>query len=219
MTDAPRATDRRQLAKLQEPKTARWPRTDRRVVRLTATIARRQPDLTVVIENVHDPHNVSAVLRSCEGVGMLRVHAIYTDEEPPRRSFARSTSASAAKWIEVIHHDSVATCFDRLRTEGFTILATALTETSVDLYATDLRRPTAIVLGNETRGVSGEAQHLADGQISIPMMGMIESLNISVASAVILYEALRQRRRDGQYDAPKLASGEREALIADWLRR
>ncbi len=219
MTDAPRATDRRQLAKLQEPKTSKWPRTDRRVARLTAAIARRQPDLTVVIENVHDPHNISAVLRSCEGVGILRVHTIYTEEEPPRKAFAHTTSASAAKWVEVVHHSSLVDCFAQLRVEGLTILATGLGEASTDLYDTNLCRPTAIVVGNEMRGVSAEAQALADGQLSIPMLGMIESLNISVACAVILYEALRQRRLDGQYDVPKLSAADRDKMIAEWLKR
>ena len=219
MGDAPRATDRRQLAKLQEPKTSKWPRTDRRVARLTAAIERRQPDLTVVLENVHDAHNVSAVLRSCDGVGIQRVHAVYTDEEPPTRSFARTTSASASKWIDVVRHDSLAACFNHLRGEGLIILATSLSETSTDLYETDLRGPTAIIVGNEMRGVSEEAQRGADGVLSIPMMGMVESLNISVACAVILYEALRQRRDDGQYEDPKLASPDRADLIRRWLQR
>ncbi len=213
------AADRRELAKQAPPKTTRWPRTERRAARIEQVLARRQPDLTVVLENVHDPHNVSAVLRSCDAVGVLAAHLIYTVEEPPAGAFTRTPSASAAKWIETKFHPSVAACYDALRAEGFTIVATAVAARSTDLYAVDLRRPTALVFGNEMRGVSPEAADLADGQIAIPMMGMVQSLNISVACAVVLYESLRQRRAAGHYDRPKLDEATLRALAEDWLRR
>lgn len=214
-------TDRRSLAKGQSAKPARWPRTARRRVRVERVLGRRQPDLTVVLENVHDPHNVSAVLRSCDAVGVLRVHLVYTVEEPPAGAFARTTSASAAKWIECVRHESVPACYAALRGEGLAVLATALTDESRDLYDydVDLDSPTALVFGNEMRGVSDEALDLADGAIVIPMMGMVQSLNISVACAVTLYEALRQRRAAGRYDAPQLDEATRAKLIEDWLRR
>ena len=211
--------DRREHAKTQPVKTSRWPRTERRRARIANVLARRQPDLTVVLENVHDPHNVSAVLRSCDAVGILRVHLVYTVEEPPPGSFARTTSASAAKWIDAARHESIDACYNTLRAAGFVILATAMTDTSQDLYATDLRRPTALVFGNEMRGVSEEARDRADGTLVIPMVGMIQSLNISVACAVVLYEALRQRREAGDYEAPKLSEELRASLTEEWLRR
>lgn len=214
-----RAQDRRELAKLLSDKTSKWPRTERRQQRIRSVLERRQPDLTVVLENVHDPHNVSAVLRSCDAVGVLAVHTIYSKEQLPERAYARTISASAAKWIDVEHHDSVDACYARLRELGFRVLATSLTETSQNLYAIDLVQPVAIVFGNEMRGVSEEAVALADGTVEIPMLGMIESLNISVACAVTLYEASRQRRAAGAYDAPKLSEAELQQLTADWLRR
>ena len=214
-----KAADRRELPKGQPVKTSRWPRTERRQARIAGVLARRQPDLTVVLENVHDPHNVSAVLRSCDAVGVLTVHLAYTVEEPPAGAFARTTSASAAKWVETRRHDSVAACYDALRAEGFAILATAVEEGSEDLHAVDLRRPTAIVFGNEMRGVSAEARDRADGRIAIPMVGMVQSLNISVACAVVLYEALRQRRAAGHYDRPKLDEAALAVIAEDWLRR
>jgi tRNA (guanosine-2'-O-)-methyltransferase len=212
------AVDRRELAKTGPVKESRWPRTERRQERIAGVLARRQPDLTVVLENVDDPHNVSAVLRSCDAVGVLRVHTVYLEDERPD-AFARTTSASAAKWVEVVHHDSVEACYARLRSDGFRILATALEDESVDLFETDLARPVALVFGNEMRGITPGAAQQADGTIFIPMMGMVQSLNISVACAVTLYEALRQRRAAGAYATPKIDSATRAELEADWLQR
>lgn len=212
------AVDRRQLAKATGPKPERWPRTDRRQGRVAGVLARRQPDLTVVLENVHDPHNVSAVLRSCDAVGVLRVHTVYTGEERPE-GFARTSSASAAKWVDAVHHESVADCYAALRATGFAIVATAVQAGSTDLYDLDLTRPTALVFGNEQRGASQDAVAGADALCVIPMMGMVQSLNISVACAVTLYEALRQRRGAGAYASPKLPADTLAALEADWLDR
>lgn len=214
------AIDRRQLRGQRLPeKPTRWPRTGRRQARIAAVLARRQPDLTVVLEDVHDPHNVSAVLRSCDAVGILRAHAVYVEEEPPERSFARTSSGSAAKWVQVVRHDSLETCFAQLRAEGLRIVVTALEPTSVDLFETNLTLPTAIVFGNEMRGVTRQAVDMADGVLSIPMMGMVQSLNISVACAVTLYEALRQRKSAGMYEEPRLEREFMENMREDWLRR
>ncbi len=212
------AADRRELSKGRLVKPVRWPRTERRHARIAAVLTRRQPDLTVVLENVHDPHNVSAVLRSCDAVGVFEIHLIYTVEEPPA-SLARTTSASAAKWIETTAHSSVEGCYAKLRRRGLRVLATAIGAGASDLYDVDLRLPTALVFGNEMGGVSEEAQRLADGLIAIPMMGMVQSLNVSVACAVVLYEALRQRRQAGAYEGPKLDEAVLRQLRDDWSRR
>jgi tRNA (guanosine-2'-O-)-methyltransferase len=216
---APEAADRQALSKTQPLKARRWPRTERRQARIRSVLERRQPDLTVVLENVHDPHNVSAILRSCDGVGVLRVHAVYSIEEPPAGAFARQTSASAAKWMDVERHESLAGCDKQLRAEGFSILVTSIGPDSRPLYDWDLRQPVALVLGNEMRGVSTEARDMADGAIQIPMAGMVESLNVSVACAVCLYEAFRQRTAAGDYQYPKLDPDRLRALEDDWLRR
>jgi tRNA (guanosine-2'-O-)-methyltransferase len=216
---APEATDRQALSRTQPLKPRRWPRTERRQARIRSVLARRQPDLTVVLENVHDPHNVSAILRSCDGVGVLRAHAVYSIEEPPLGAFARQTSASAAKWVEVERHQSLAACYERLRADGFSILVTSIGPDSRSLYDWDLREPVALVLGNEMRGVSTEAREMADGAIQIPMVGMVESLNVSVACAVCLYEAFRQRTVAGDYELPKLDPAHMRALEEDWLKQ
>ncbi|HEY7033449.1 MAG TPA: RNA methyltransferase [Thermomicrobiales bacterium] len=213
------AVNRRELSESSRGKTSKWPRTSRRQQRIAEVLNRRQPDLTVVLENVHDPHNVSSVLRSCDAVGVLRVHLVYSIEEAPKGPFARTTSASAAKWIEAIRHGSIDDCYRALRQEGFTIVATALVPGAVELHEVDLRTPSALVFGNEMRGLSDEAVAQADRCVAIPMMGMVQSLNISVACAVTLYEALRQRREAGDYARAKLPAAERERLIEDWLKR
>lgn len=210
--------DRRQLARETVGKTSKWPPTERRQRRFDAVLRKRQPDLTVVLENVHDPHNVAAVLRSCDAVGVLHVHLVYTIESPPP-VFARQTSASAAKWIDWTMHESIPACYEALRSQGLHVVATAWSESSEDLYEIDLTNPTALVFGNEMRGVSEEATQLADRLLVIPMVGMVQSLNISVACAVTLYEAFRQRRSQGMYDHPRLDDKVHRQLFEDWLRR
>ncbi|MGA7668772.1 MAG: RNA methyltransferase [Nitrolancea sp.] len=193
------------------------PITERRRRRMVEVLERRQPDLTVVLENVHDPHNVSAVLRTCDAVGIATVHLVYTIEERPELS--RGVSASALRWLDVVDHESISDCYVALRAQGFTILATHLDENRVELFDLDLTAPTALVFGNEQRGVSEEAVAGADGTVIIPMMGMVQSLNISVACAVTLYEALRQRRAARLYEQPRLSRSEIGTRLDRWLRR
>ena len=189
----------------------------RRGERIKAVLARRQPDLTVVIENIHDPHNVSAILRSCDAVGVMQVELLYTIEKFPR--IGRKSSSSANKWLDRRKHTSVAECFATLRAEDFAIYATHLGAASRPLYDLDLTGKVALVFGNEHRGVSEEAARLADEKFQIPMAGMIQSLNVSVACAVSLYEALRQRSAKGDLENPKLSKQELHALYIDWIKR
>jgi tRNA (guanosine-2'-O-)-methyltransferase len=213
------AADRTRLSREQPAKSQRWPRTERRQARIRSVLEQRQPDLTVVLENVHDPHNISAILRSCDAVGVSRAHLLYTIEEPPAGAFSRETSAGAAKWIDVERHVSVSACYERLRRDRFTILTTAIAPESRSLYAWDLTQPVALVFGNEMRGISDEARERADGALEIPMSGMVQSLNVSVACAVCLYEAYRQRLAAGAYDLPKLRGEALERLEREWLER
>lgn len=201
------------------PISDRFPTTERRVARLESVIMRRQPTLTVVLEDVFDPHNASAVLRSCDAVGVMDVHLVYVRQEPPRKSFGRSTSASAAKWLNLHYHDSIEACYDHLHAQGFQVLATALQDNSHELYGMDLTEPTAFVFGNEKSGVSDEGIAAADGTVYIPMQGMVESLNISVSCAVTLYEAMRQRKTRGMYDTPQLTAETVESTLRAWIKR
>lgn len=190
---------------------------DRRLRRIREVLERRQHDLAVVVENVHDPHNVSAVLRSCDAAGVLQVELLYTVERFPR--IGRKSSSSAGKWVDRVKHRSVDECYASLRSRGMKIYATHLAADAVPLYDLDLTLPCALVFGNEHRGVSDAAASAADRNFQIPMMGMIQSLNISVACAVSLYEALRQRLLAGRYARPALPPEELERLFQEWKRR
>lgn len=189
-------------------------RTERRLNRLETVLRRRQPDLTVVMENIHDPHNVSAILRSCDAVGVMEVQLIYTSTEFP--DFGKKSSASAKKWVEHRRFESVRECYETLRTEGYTIYATHLEEAAITPYEIDMTKKIAFVVGNEHEGVSLEAAQLADGIIQIPMLGMIQSLNVSVATAVILFEAVRQRLFTGHYAKAKLSEMDVARLLKEW---
>jgi tRNA (guanosine-2'-O-)-methyltransferase len=169
------------------------------------------------MENIHDPHNVSAIFRTCDSVGVVGVELLYTIEKFPR--IGKKSSSSANKWLTRRKHKSVDACFVQLRKEGFSILATRPDEGSRSVFDLDLTRPTAFVLGNESRGVSDEAAEKADFCVRIPMVGMIESLNVSVAAAVCLYEAYRQRAAGAGYAAPSLSDEDRQAILEEWLKR
>ncbi len=190
---------------------------ERRQARIERTLRYRQRDLTVVIENVHDPHNVSAILRSCDAVGIAEVQLVYTTEQVPK--IGKKSSASAGKWVERRKFSSIDDCFKTLRKEGFAIYATHLGESSSSLYDLDLTRKVAIVVGNEHRGVSEEAAGSADVNFQIPMFGMIQSLNVSVASAVTLFEALRQRIASGRHDVPTYTQSELAQLFEEWKQK
>ena len=178
--------------------------TKSRKQRLVQVAAHRQFDLTVVLENVWDPHNMAAVLRSCDAVGVQEIQLVYTTEKFP--GIGTKAAAGVKKWLTLTRHSSIAACYRNLRRRHFNIYASALAQDAVSLYRMNLRRPTALVFGNEHRGVSEEAQVKANGVFRIPMVGFTQSLNISVACAVALYEALRQRRNRRSLPSPRAAA-------------
>lgn len=184
---------------------------------MRGTLARRQPDLAIVIENVHDPHNMSAMLRSCDAVGAASAHLVYDDIEPP--IVHGGVSASAQRWLDIVQHASIDACYGVLRARGFKIYATTLGDASLELFDLDLTQPSVFVFGNETFGVSATAVDGADATVFIPMMGMVESLNVSVACAVSLYEALRQRMAAGRYERASFGEGEMDSRLKTWLER
>ena len=166
---------------------------------------------------MHDPHNVSAIFRTCDAVGIPKVSLVYNIEKFPK--IGKKSSASAFKWVEREKHNSIKECYESLRLQGFKIFASQISDDAVDLYELDLTGKTAIVIGNEHRGISEEAGESADLRFKIPMYGMVQSLNASVSAAVVIYEALRQRRTQGKYEQTEISEDELNSLIKKWSKK
>ncbi|MHB8930905.1 MAG: TrmH family RNA methyltransferase [Melioribacteraceae bacterium] len=192
-------------------------KTDERLQKIISTATARQFSLQVVMENIHDPHNVSAIFRTCDAVGVPKISLLYTFESFPRIS--KTSSSSANKWIDVEKYNDTKNCYDHLRAQGFKVYASILNKNAVNIYDIDLTQKVALVFGNEKRGVSAEAEKLADETFYIPMRGMIQSLNVSVAAAVTLYEAQRQRVIKNMYGQSELEKKELDALIDRWCEK
>ncbi len=188
----------------------------RRRERIHDVLAKRQRDLTVLAEEVHKPHNLSAILRSCDAVGIGTVHAVKPTGGVATFS---ATSASADKWVELVVHPGVDAAIAAVKAAGMRVYAAHLSSEAVDYRAVDYTVPCAVLLGNERDGVSPGAAALADQHVIIPMLGMVQSLNVSVAAAVILFEAQRQRLAAGKYDHPSLSAEELRELALRWLPR
>lgn len=193
-------------------------KTPERVEKLKRVLEKRLKTFTVVMENVHDPHNLSAAVRSCDAVGIYDIHMIYHKEQE-RPKLGRQSSGSARKWVDQHFYTDIDSCYNKLRSEGKKIFTTHLGETSKSLYDLDLTDPIALVFGNEHSGVSQEAVDKADGNFIIPQVGMIQSLNISVAVAVSVYEVFRQRSKSGMFDSIEFDKNEFDVLLNEWLSR
>ncbi|MES1215206.1 MAG: RNA methyltransferase [Bacteroidota bacterium] len=189
--------------------------TPEREERLLSVLHKRQNDITVVLENVFDPHNISAVMRTCDAIGIQEIYVLNT-KIARHKKWGTKSSSSAAKWLTVHQYENAQDCFKALRKNYSTILATHLASDSVDLYDVNFTQKIALVFGNEHAGISEEILPLTDGNFIIPQVGMIRSLNISVACAVTLYEAFRQKRLAGHYDQSKLTQSESSILWNEW---
>jgi tRNA (guanosine-2'-O-)-methyltransferase len=189
--------------------------TPERSEKIKQVLSKRQNDLTVVLENVFDPHNISAVMRSCDAVGIQEIYVLNT-RIPPHKKWGARSSSSAAKWLTIHQFTDATECFAVLRRRYDRVLTTHLSDNAVNLYDCDLTGKLALVFGNEHSGVSDEIRERADGNFIIPQVGMIRSLNISVACAVTLYEAFRQKNIAGQYKQQKLDPATSETLSQQW---
>jgi tRNA (guanosine-2'-O-)-methyltransferase len=189
--------------------------TPERTQRIQSVLSNRQNDLTVVLENVFDPHNISAVMRSCDAVGVQEIFVLNT-RIPRHKKWGSRSSSSAAKWLTIHQYDNAAECFAELRKKYTTILTTHLSSGAVSLYDISFSGKLALVFGNEHAGVSDEIRGMADGNFVIPQVGMIRSLNISVACAVTLYEAFRQKTAAGHYQQQKLQQNQYIELSRQW---
>jgi tRNA (guanosine-2'-O-)-methyltransferase len=189
--------------------------TPERTEKLTSVLNKRQPDITVVLENVFDPHNISAVMRTCDAVGVEEIYILNT-KIPRHKKWGPRSSSSAAKWLTIHQYENTEECFSSLRKRYSSILATHLSSDAVSLHQLDFTKSIALVFGNEHSGVSEEIRSIADGNFLIPQAGIIQSLNISVACAVTLYEAYRQKDLAGHYDQRRLDETRYDELLKEW---
>lgn len=190
--------------------------TPEREQRIRTVAAGRQPELTVFLERVHKPHNLAAILRTCDAVGVMEAHAVPGREGLPALN---NTSQGAQRWVRLHRHADTGPGLAALRDRGFACYAAHFSERAVDFRTIDYSRPTAVVLGTEKFGVSETALAGCDGEIVIPMHGMAQSLNVSVACALILYEAQRQRRESGLYEPADLDREPHRSLVEEWIAR
>ncbi|MGK7895425.1 MAG: tRNA (guanosine(18)-2'-O)-methyltransferase TrmH [Xenococcus sp. (in: cyanobacteria)] len=185
----------------------------RRYERLKQVLSKRQADLTVVTEDVHKPHNLSAIIRTCDAVGVFEVHGVNSNSQVPTYS---QVAQGSEKWVRLHTHNQIQDAITNLQTSGFKIYAAHLSAEAIDYREIDYTRPTAILLGAEKHGVSDVAANLVDGHIIIPMMGMVQSLNVSVAAAVILFEAQRQRLAANMYNRLNLDPETFNKILFEW---
>ncbi|MGO2306587.1 MAG: tRNA (guanosine(18)-2'-O)-methyltransferase TrmH [Providencia sp.] len=185
---------------------------ERRYHRICQMMAMRQPDLTICLEEIHKPHNVSAIVRSADAVGIHQIHGIWPDQHV---KLSVSSAAGSNSWVKVISHQSTEEAIFSIKSQNMQVLATNLSDHAVDFREIDYTRPTCIMMGQEKKGISPRALALADQHIIIPMAGMVQSLNVSVASALILYEAQRQRQLAGMYEREHSLLSEEEQQ--EWL--
>ena len=175
-------------------------------------LARRHDDLVIVLEDIHDAHNASAILRSCDAFGVGRIALVYTNQVFPKIS--SGVAAKVEKWLRIERYESPQECVAALHADGLRVFATHLAEHAQDYRQLDFSEPTAIVLGNEHQGCSEEMTALADGNLIVPMVGFVRSLNVSVAAAVLISEIARQRQ--GMTPA---WTDRKAALEQEWIAR
>lgn len=192
--------------------------TKNRTERIRHVASQRQAGV-VVLEDIHDPHNAAAVLRTCEAFGFQKVFFIFEKQKKfnPRK-IGKATSSSANKWLDFQMFDSTEKCLRGLKKQGYTTYATVLDRGAGSLFKTHFSRPkTALLFGNEHSGLSEKAAEMADKKIYIPMRGFVQSLNLSVTAAVCLFELSRQRQK--RPAAFLLSKTHRLRLQKNWLKK
>lgn len=187
--------------------------TPERYLKLCKTLAKRQPDLTLLTEQIHKPRNIAALVRTSDAVGIHELNMVWPWRE--HRSYS-GTAMGSDRWVNIIRHDSMDNAIDTLHAANYQIYAAHLSDKAVDFRTVDYVQPCAILLGNEKQGVSELAAKKVDKHIVIPMMGMVESFNVSVAAAIILSEAQRQRQNAGCYDHSRLGEEEYKMTFFRW---
>ena len=193
--------------------------TERRLDRIDDVLLKKQPTLQIMLDNVHSSQNLSAIIRSCDAVGVLNIY--YTTKENETLRIHKTITQGAHRWTHRyrINNGHKVDFLKQKKVQGFQVVVTHLEERAVSFRQIDYTKPTLLVMGNEKEGVSSEIAEMADEVIIIPMQGMVQSLNVSVATALILYEAERQLENAGRYDTSLLSEEEREEIKSAWVYR
>lgn len=181
------------------------PRSPTRLQKILTLLSNRQPDLTVFMDEVHKPHNLAAIVRTADAVGIGHVHAVFPEDV---KFTGHHTSSGSKRWVTTHKHPDLKSGIAQMKAQGMQVLAAHLSDTAVDFRSIDYTKPTCLLVGSELVGVSDEAAEIADQHVIIPMVGMVQSLNVSVATALILYEAQRQRSGANMYGECKIPQAE-----------
>ena len=189
--------------------------TEERKQKIESVLNHRQTNLSIVLEDVQDPRNITAVMRTADAVGIQDIYVINTGK-PTQKKFGYKSSTGVSKWINLNEFTNIEECFQALRNRFNVILTTHLSSDAINLYSIDFTQSIALVFGNEQDGVSALARSLADGNFIIPQVGMVQSLNISVACAVSIYEAYRQKQLAGHYNHSAMSAEQMELLKGEW---
>jgi len=188
--------------------------TPERYAKIRAVLERRQPDLTVVADQIHIGRNLAAIRRSCDAMGVPEMHAVV----PPgfkQKRFA-GTTMGTHKWVRLHKHSSFESCLSVIKSQGMQVASADVSTDAVDFRRVDFTKPTAIILGAEVDGLTEEGRNAADVNFTIPMLGMVESFNVSVAFALVLAEAIRQREAAGMIGQPAYSEAEIERIAFEW---
>jgi len=175
--------------------------TPERHAKLRRTLDLRQPDLTLLTDQIHKPQNIAALVRTSDAVGIHELNMVWPWEKHRHYS---GTAMGSDRWVDIVRHESMLKAIDGLHGRGYKVYAAHLSGVAVDYRSVDYTSPCAILLGNEKQGVTASVAQEVDAHITIPMQGMVESYNVSVVAAIILAEAQRQRQLAGCYDQVRL---------------
>lgn len=187
--------------------------TPERFNKIKEVLKKRQTDLTVIMDNIHKPHNFNAIVRTCDAIGIQDVQYIPVKEGYRQLNYYAKGSQ---KWVEAHKYDDFSTAADEFHSKDYQLLAAHFSDKAIDYREIDYTKPTAIVMGTELEGISDETAEIVDQHIIVPMQGMVASLNVSVASAVILFEAQKQRLAAGMYEQRSMDDHRYEKLLFEW---
>lgn len=187
--------------------------TPERFEKIKNVLKKRQPDATVILDNVHKPHNLAAILRSCDATGIGSIHARSKNDQIGINLKAASGSNH---WVKVDVHNDLTRLYQSLKKKGHSIFVANNSKKAVDFREVDYTGSCAIVLGAELDGLSDNSVDYASQEVKIPINGMVDSLNVSVANAVILYEMQRQRLKAGLYESTRLTKEAYHKLLFEF---